>query len=113
MGALNRHRERALWSATLGKNIFRHHSPSRERVEASRCYGRMKHALLIGLLLLAACHRENASGLTQKEAEQKLLADGYTYPTIGPSPEGYTGYGVHHGYKVDLTLDKHGVTPKP
>jgi hypothetical protein len=78
-----------------------------------RRYGQMKYALLIDLLLLADCHRENASGLTQEQADQKLLAEGYTYPTIGPSPEGYTGYAVRHGYKLDLTIDKHAITPKP
>jgi hypothetical protein len=50
----------------------------------------MKHALAAIALLLVACHRENASGLTQEQAEAKLLDQGYTYPTIGPSPEGYT-----------------------
>jgi hypothetical protein len=78
-----------------------------------RC-GRMKYALAAIVLLLAACQRENASGLTQEQAEAKLLDQGYTYPTIGPSPEGYTGYAMRHGAKIKVTIGKHGaVTPEP
>ncbi len=78
-----------------------------------RC-GRMKYALAAMVLLLAACQRENASGLTQEQAEAKLLDQGYTYPTIGPSPEGYTGYAMRHGAKIKVTIGKHGaVTPEP
>ena len=72
----------------------------------------MKRALLIALLL-TACHRENPSGLTQEQAEAKLIQDGYTDPTIGPSPEGYKGYALRHGSKVNVTIDKLGVTPTP
>jgi hypothetical protein len=57
----------------------------------------MNYALAAIVLLLMACQRENASGLTQEQAEAKLLDQGYTYPTIGPSPEGYTGYAMRHG----------------
>ena len=43
-----------------------------------------------------------------------LLDQGYTYPTIGPSPEGYTGYAMRHGAKIKVTIGKHGaVTPEP
>ena len=74
-----------------------------------RC-GRMKYALAAIVLLLAACQRENASGLTQEHAEAKLLDQ----PTIGPSPEGYTGYATRHGAKIKVTIGKHGaVTPEP
>ena len=75
---------------------------------------RMNYALAALALLLAACHRENASGLTQEQAEAKLLDQGYTYPTIGPSPEGYQGYAMRHGGKIKVTIGKHGVvTPEP
>ena len=74
----------------------------------------MKYALAAIALLLAACHRENASGLTQAQAEAKLLDQGYTYPTIGPSPEGYKGYAMRHGAKINVTIGKDGVvTPEP
>ena len=74
----------------------------------------MKHALAAIALLLVACHRENASGLTQEQAEAKLLDQGYTYPTIGPSPEGYTGYAIRHSAKIKVTIGKYGaVTPEP
>ena len=74
----------------------------------------MKHALAAIPLLLVACHRENASGVTQEQAEAKLLDQGYTYPTIGPSPEGYTGYAIRHGAKTKVTIGKYGVvTPEP
>jgi len=73
----------------------------------------MKYALA-AILLLAACHRENASGLTQAQAEAKLLEQGYTYPTIGPSPEGYKGYAMRHCAKINVTIGKDGiVTPEP
>jgi hypothetical protein len=74
----------------------------------------MKYALAAIALLLAACHRENASGLTQAQAKAKLLDQGYTYPTIGPSPEGYKGYAMRHGAKINVTIGKDGiVTPEP
>jgi len=74
----------------------------------------MKLTLAAIAVLLAACHRENASGLTQEQAEAKLLDQGYTYPTIGPSPEGYTGYAMRHGAKIKVTIGKYGVvTPEP
>jgi hypothetical protein len=74
----------------------------------------MKYALAAIALLLVACHRENASGLTLGQAEAKLLEQGYTYPTIGPSPEGYKGYAVRHGAKINVTIGKNGVvTPEP
>ena len=74
----------------------------------------MRYALAAIALLLAACHRENASGLTQEQAEAKLLDQGYTYPTIGPSPEGYKGYAMRHGGKINVTIGKYGVvTPEP
>ena len=46
-------------------------------------------------------------------AGAKLIQDGYTDPTIGPSPEGYKGYALRHGSKVNVTIDKLGVTPTP
>ena len=74
----------------------------------------MKYALAAIAMLLAACHRDNASGLTQEQAEAKLLAQGYTYPTIGPSPEGYKGYAMRNGGKINVTIGKDGVvTPEP
>ena len=88
---------------------------SNEAFECTRtkaCW--MKYALAAIVLLLAACQRENAPGLTQEQAEAKLLDQGYTYPTIGPSPEGYTGYAMRHGAKIKVTIGKHGaVTPEP
>jgi hypothetical protein len=73
----------------------------------------MKYALAVIALFLAGCHRENTSGLTQEQAEAKLLDQGYTYPTIGPSPEGYKGYAMRHGGKIKVTIGKRGVvTPE-
>jgi hypothetical protein len=74
----------------------------------------MKYAQAAIALLLMACHRKNASGLTQEQAEAKLLNQGYTYPTIGPMSEGYKGYAMRHGGKINVTVGKYGVlTPEP
>ena len=94
---------------TIGASLPASLTGRRGRVFGQKHVARMKYAVTAIALLLAACHRENASGLTQEQAEAKLLAQGYTYPTIGPSPEGYIAYAMRHGAKIKVTIGKHGV----
>ena len=71
-------------------------------------------AILLAALALVACDLPNPSGLTKAEAVAVLRARGYTYPTIGPSPDGWSGYAVVYGYQTNLTVGKNGVvTLKP
>ena len=78
----------------------------------------MRYPLVI-LLMLTGCtgisFGTNPSGLTQKQAEQKLAEYGFSEPSIGPSPEGWTGRAVRFkGYEVGVTVGKNGVvTTKP
>ena len=65
-------------------------------------------------LTLGACDRSNPSGLTKEQAEAVLLERGYTYPTIGPTPDGWSGYALVHGAQMNLTVGRNGtVTFKP
>jgi hypothetical protein len=38
--------------------------------------------------MLSACQQPNSSGLTKEQAEAVLRERGYTYPTLGPAPDG-------------------------
>ena len=50
----------------------------------------------------------------KEQAEAVLLERGYTYPTIGPTPDGWSGYALVHGLQMNLTVGKNGiVTFKP
>ena len=71
------------------------------------------HILLV-VLTLGACQQPNPSELTREQAEALLRERGYTYPTLGPAPDGWSGYAVVHGYQMNLTVGKNGiVTFKP
>ena len=70
--------------------------------------------ILVGGLMLSACQQPNSSGLTKGQAEAVLRERGYTYPTLGPAPDGWSGYAMVHGYQMYLTVGKNGtVTFKP
>jgi hypothetical protein len=80
----------------------------------SWCSFKAKAHILLGVLTLGACHQPNSSGLTREQAEAVLRERGYTYPTLGPAPDGWSGYAVVHGYQMNLTVGKNGiVTFKP
>jgi hypothetical protein len=70
-----------------------------------------RHVLILMLvpLTLIACRQPNPSGLTKEQAEAVLLERGYTDPTLGPTQDGWSGYAVVHGYKMNLTVGKHGI----
>jgi hypothetical protein len=60
-----------------------------------------------------ACDRPNPSGLTKEQAEAVLLEPGYTYLTIGPTPDGWSGYaGARIADDFDRRKERHS-TFKP